>query len=140
MKKTMLFRLSALLLALLLPACALGESACRWEARVDVAYRSEDPALQAVIDLLNAMEFRGTWAERDGAFDLTAEAGFTGSDAKAVFALGGVASHWRLTSPLLGNETILFNSEALMEFCMKTYSHLLQKSDDELMDIIKNLQ
>ena len=131
MKKTMLFRLSALLLALLLPACALGESACRWEARVDVAYRSEDPALQAVIDLLNAMEFRGTWAERDGAFDLTAEAGFTGSDAKAAFTLGGVASHWRLTSPLLGDVALMFNNPAMIEFGNKMNHHLglpLQKA------------
>ena len=128
MKKTVALFLA---LVLLLPACALGESACRWEARVDVAYRSEDPALQAVIDLLNAMEFRGTWAERDGAFDLTAEAGFTGSDAKAAFTLGGVASHWRLTSPLLGDVALMFNNPAMIEFGNKMNHHLglpLQKA------------
>ncbi len=117
-------RLLALLLALCLPVCALGESACRWDAKFDIAYRSEDPALQAVLDLLNAMEFRGTWAERDGAFDLTAEASFTGSDAKASLALGGVASHWQLTSPLLGNVALMFNNPAMIEFGNKIYNHL----------------
>ena len=124
MKKKMTVRLLALLLALLLPACALGESSCKWEARAAIAYHSDDPALQAVIDLLNALEFRGTWAEKDGAFDLTAEANFAGSDATASLSLGGVASHWQLTSPLLGDVALMFNNPAMVEFGNKMNSHL----------------
>ncbi|MBR5345185.1 MAG: hypothetical protein IK127_05105 [Clostridia bacterium] len=119
-----IIRFIAFLLTLCLPACVLGESACRWEASVTVLRQSEDPALQAVFDLLNAMEFRGTWAEKDGAFDLTVETNFAGSDAKALFTLGGVASHWQLTSPLLGDVALMFNNPAMIEFGNKIRNHL----------------
>lgn len=114
----------ALLMALLfLPAACLAEYACRWELSFDVPVAFADPGANAIVEALNALRLRGTWAESGPAFDLTVEAGFS-ENRTASFALGGTASHWRLTSPLLGDTALMFNNPAMIEFGNKMNSHL----------------
>ena len=74
--------------------------------------------------LLNALQLRGTWAERDGAFDLSADVSVRGASAPASFRLGGTAAYWQLTSPLLGDTALMFNNPAMVEFGNKMHNHL----------------
>ncbi len=123
--RSKLRRILALLTILCaLPAVSLAGSACTWTASVRISVSSDTPVVQAVIDLLNALHVSGTWAERDGAFDLTARVGIRDTDAAAELQLGGVASHWQLRSPLLGNQVLMFNNPAMIEFGNKINNHL----------------
>ncbi len=118
-------RLLALIAAICLaPLFCLADTACSWEASLHISLTSGRRDLSAVIELLNALSASGTWVEQDGAFDLNASVGFRDSEARAAFTLGGVASHWQLTSPLLGDQALMFNNPAMIEYGNKIRNHL----------------
>ena len=83
--------------------------------------------VQGYADLLEMLEIRGRWTYCEEYKSLDTEFSVipvTNPDAAVSCRIYGFTSHLLLTSPLLGDQTILFNNEALMEFCLKTYEHL----------------
>ena len=78
-------------------------------------------------DLLDILELKGrviTCPEWDSIEMDLSVIPTTNPAAALNFRLDGRSSHILLTTPLLANLPELFNNEALMEFCQKTYSHL----------------
>lgn len=78
-------------------------------------------------DLLDILELKGrviTCPEWDSIEMDLSVIPTTNPAAALNFRLDGRSSHILLTTPLLANIPVLFNNEALMEFCQKTYSHL----------------
>ena len=135
----MLKRLSALLCALLLLLSAAPVSA---EPAVPAGSYDFDlsftvnadsfPALArrraaGYASLVDRLGFRGrlSWSEEAASVDLDAELYFTDDPAVTYpFHLFGSDSRVFLTSPLINNETILFNMGALMEFAQKAKNTL----------------
>ena len=99
----------------------------RFHLNVDAFPASQRTRMSGYADLLSNLEIRGqlAWSPdyqcMDASFSIIP---VTNPSVSLDFRLFGYSSHLLLTSPLLGNETILFNNEALMEFSLKTYSHL----------------
>ena len=83
---------------------------------------------QGYADLLEILELKGTYAASDyvtPSVDITCSVIPTTKPESALdFHLYGVQSHLVLTSPLLGDEPLLLNNSALMEFSMKAYNLL----------------
>ena len=116
--------LAAALLIALLPAAG-AEEAFRFTCAARMPLPTDDAALKALADLLDAAMAEGTWAAKDGSFTL--EAVLTvGNEEKrsASLTLDGVDSHWSLASPLLGRVRLMFNNQAMLEFGLKMYNHL----------------
>lgn len=83
--------------------------------------------MKGYADLLDMLEIRGTWVYCEEYQSLDSEFHIipvTQPAASLSFRIYGFLSHLLLSSPLLGNQTVLFNNEALMEFCLKTHEHL----------------
>ena len=83
--------------------------------------------MQGYADLLNMIELKGnlTCCPADNSIDLTAEIiPVTNPGAAISFRLYGIPEHICLTSPLLGNETVWFQNDGLMEFSFKTWNNL----------------
>ena len=78
-------------------------------------------------DLLDIIELRGSavysLVNQSRKYDFSVIP-VTNRDASVSFSLYGLPSHMVMNSSLLGEETVLFNNAALMEFAQKTYSHL----------------
>ena len=134
MKRACCLVLCLMLLACL-PGVSVGEEAEASRFQFDLFFHlhpesfsgMDQARAEGYAELLSALELKGelTWAPDSQCVDTTFSlVPVTNPSAALTFRLFGYPSHLLLTSPLLGNETILFNSEALMEFCMKTYSHL----------------
>ena len=133
MKKILSVFLCLALLAVLPPDAALGETvhsyAFDFHFHLDSSAFTEDirQRIQGYADLLEMLEVKGSWTycdetrSVDTAFSVIPE---TNPDAALSFHLYGYPSHIVLSSPLLGEQTIFFNNDALLEFCLKTYEHL----------------
>ncbi len=121
------------LMTILLPAAALGETvhsyAFDFHFHLDSSAFTEDirQRIQGYADLLEMLEVKGYWTycdetrSVDTSFSVIPE---TNPDAALSFHLYGYPSHIVLSSPLLGEQTVFFNNDALLEFCLKTYEHL----------------
>ena len=122
-------RLPALLLAVLLAVGAVlpgfAQEAWQFSLHAQLSCTPEQPALQAIADLMNAASFTGSWVEKDGSFELRAAVEMEGYPrSRTGFTLQGVDSHWSLSSPLLGSTKLMFNNQAMIEFGLKVYHHL----------------
>lgn len=133
MRKSLLIILCLTLMVSLLPAAALCETVHSYD--FDFHFHLESSAfaeearqrIQGYADLLEILEVKGSWTycdetrSVDTAFSVIPE---TNPDAALSFHLYGYPSHIVLSSPLMGNQIIFFNNDALLEFCLKTYEHL----------------
>ncbi len=126
-------RLTALLLCvLLLPAAALGESAdvgygFDVHFSMDASAYPEDiqTLMQGVADTLNMLTLSGTFALAGSSFDITADLLLENDeDTRTSLHLYGTDTHYQLGSSLLGNQELMMNNLALLEFAIKAYNHL----------------
>lgn len=133
--KTCLKRIAALLLCLCLlaPCAALAEedyTGRRFyiEAQMDAsAYPAGQQAmLSGIADLVNQLSFEGELDRSfDGSFDLTGDLLLEhAEETRTPMHLYGTAAYWGLQSPLLNDQTLMFNMDALLEFAMKIYFHM----------------
>lgn len=90
------------------------------------AYPQADQAmLQGVADFLNILTVSGTAAVDAPSFDVNFDILLDGSeDTRTAFRLCGLDSHYQLESSLLGDQGLMMNNLALLEFAMKAYYHL----------------
>ena len=116
----------AVFLALLLPLSAAADSVCAWTARLEMQAEPEDRSLAALAELLEALEAEGTFARTDdGVFELNLTVGVPSQNAsRTPLCLRGTDALWILTSPLLGDEQLLFHNENLPEYFNKLQDHL----------------
>ena len=116
----------------LLPFAALAEDApmgFSFDLSFDMdasAYPEADQAMLAgVADLLNILTVSGTAAVNAPSFDVNFDILLDGSeDTRTAFRLCGLDSHYQLESSLLGDQGLMMNNLALLEFAMKAYYHL----------------
>lgn len=124
------------LLCILVLLCASGLAAAEdadFTLRFSVYPEHFPDALQPLADGLSALcgvsTVRGHFAAQEDAFVLSADVDVNG----CVIPLDvqGVPSHWRVTSPALGNTALLVNNLVLLEFGLKAEDYLnlpLQKA------------
>ena len=117
----------------LLPASAEEVQALQYD--FDLLFHLDCDALPSGIqqrakgysDLLDIIELRGSavysLVNQSRKYDFTIIP-VTNPDASVTFSLYGLPSHLVMNSSLLGEESVLFNNAALMEFAQKAYSHL----------------
>ena len=135
----MLKRLFCLLLALLLipfSLCAAAEEQAKVHAlQFDLAFSLDAESFPALSrarvrgyqELLDRTRLQGTvvWSDGSGSMDLNASFFFTDKPETAIpFRLYGTEERLCLTSPLLNDETVLFNMSAFMEYALKVKSTL----------------
>ena len=82
--------------------------------------------LSGLSQLLDAMTLEGTLDRSfTGSFDLNAALTLYGlPETRTDLRMFGIDSHWCVQSSLLGDETLMINLLALLEFSIKAYSHL----------------
>ncbi len=121
----------ALALAAVLSPCGLSARAegLRFTLRVSVdadAYPPSTRSLaEAMTPLAEASLLSGTLARQGESFDLNLTLALgEKDDARADVRLYGLPSHWGVTSPLLGNQALMVNHLAWMEFAVKAHNHL----------------
>ena len=132
MKKNVCRLLAALLCLTLAPFAALAEEAdigLRFDLTFqmdDAAYPQEDQALlEGVAELLNMMSLSGTLAVSAPSFDMQFDLMLEDSEeTRTSFRLYGLDTHYQLESSLLGDQGLMMNNLALLEFAMKAYFHL----------------
>ena len=129
------------MLALLVCLCLLAPAPVQAEAdvtgvRFSLQAQLEPSAFSAASDtlktlsglsqLLDAMTLEGTLDRSfTGSFDLNAALTLYGlPETRTKLRVFGKDSHWCVQSSLLGNETLMINLLALLEFSIKAYSHL----------------
>ena len=126
-------RLVALLLCvLLLPVASLSESAdvgYGFDVHFSMdasAYPEADQTLaQGIADTLNMLTLSGTFAMSGSSFDITADMLLENDeDTRTSLHLYGTDTHYQLGSSLLGNQELMMNNLALLEFAIKAYNHL----------------
>lgn len=133
--KSFFERITALLLCLCLltPCAALAEedyTGRRFylEAQMDAsAYPARQQAvLSGIADLVNRLSFEGELDRSfDGSFDLTGDLLLEhAEETRTPLHLYGTAAYWGLESPLLSDQALMFNMDALLEFAMKIYFHM----------------
>lgn len=90
------------------------------------AYPEEDQSLvTGVAELLNMLTLSGTLAVKAPAFDVNFSFLLDGDAAtKTGVRLYGTDTHYMVESSLLGNEKLMLNNLALLEFAIKAYNHL----------------
>ncbi len=121
----------ALALAAVLSLCGLSAQAegLRFTLRVSVDADAAPPSARSLAEslapLAEASVLSGTLARQGESFDLhlTLALG-DNEDARADVRLYGLPSHWGVTSPLLGDEALMVNHLAWMEFAVKAHNHL----------------
>lgn len=134
MRMLLMKRLTACLLclALLLPALALSEDEAR-AVRFDLSFQMDATAypeddqeiLSGIADMLNILTLSGVYTWKGNSFDLNADALLENAEeTRTNFHLYGLDSHWQLESSLLGDQKVMFNMLAYLEFAMKAYFHL----------------
>ena len=124
------------LLCILVLLCASGLAAAEeadFALRFRVYPEHFPDALQPLADGLSALcgvsTVRGHYAAQEDAFVLSADVDVNGC--VIPMDVQGVPSHWRVTSPALGNTALLVNNLALLEFGLKAEDYLgipLQKA------------
>lgn len=126
-------RLAALLLCvLLLPVASLSESAdvgYGFDVHFSMdasAYPEADQTLaQGIADTLNMLALSGTFVMSGSSFDITADMLLENDeDTRTPLHLYGTDTHYQLGSSLLGNQELMMNNLALLEFAIKAYNHL----------------
>lgn len=126
-------RITALLLCLtMLPLAALAEGTQQGYAfdlsfEMDASAYPEDSQemMAGFADMLNMMNLSGTAVRQGESFDLDFDLMLNGNEStRTDFYLYGVDSNWQLESSLLGEEKVMFNNKAMLEFAMKAYYHL----------------
>lgn len=131
--KTIFSRALALMLCLtLLPLYALAEDTKQGYAfdlsfEMDAsAYPEEDQALvEGFADLMNMLRLTGTAVRQDNSFHTDFDMILNGNEStRTAFSLYGTDASWQLESSLLGEEKMMLNNKALLEFAMKAYYHL----------------
>ncbi len=131
--KDHLRRLSALLLCLmLLPAASFADTASigyGFELGFSMdasSYPESDQTLvQGIADALNMLTLSGTFAKEGNSFDLTGELLLENDeDTRTAVHIYGTETHYQIGSSLLGNQELLLNNLALLEFAIKAYNHL----------------
>ncbi len=125
-------RLAALLLCVaLMPIAALADGPSG--ARFDLAFTldsaacpaGEDSLLAQMAPLLSALTVSGTVALNGDCFDVNSVWLLDGAEeTRTTLRLFGLPSHYGVQSSLLGDETVMINMLALLEFAMKAYAHL----------------
>lgn len=125
-------RLAALLLCVtLMPIAALADGPAG--ARFDLTFAmdpaacpdGEDSLLAQLAPLLSALTVSGTIATSGDCFDVNSVWLLDGAaETRTTLRLFGLPSHYGVQSSLLGDETVMINVLALLEFAMKTYAHL----------------
>ena len=83
--------------------------------------------VQGYAQAVDQLRLKGNWAYDSGTriLDLHLDIIPVTNEASAIsLRVYGYLSHLVLASPLLGEETLVFNNQALMEFCLKAYHHL----------------
>lgn len=126
-------RLAALLLCvLLLPTVSLGESAdvgygfdVHFSMDVSAYPEADQTLMQGIADTLNMLTLSGTFAMAGNSFDITADMLLENDeDTRTSLHLYGTDTHYQLGSSLLGNQELMMNNLALLEFAIKAYNHL----------------
>ena len=120
--------LTALLMCLL-PALSLAEGV-RFTLQADIdpvqLPQKHRQTLEGLASLADAAALAGTLQWHEGSFDL--ETALTlegdGRPLQVTLHLYGLDSHWGLTSSLLGDEALMINNAALLEFGMKARTWL----------------
>lgn len=122
-----------LLCLCLLPFAALAEQDASG-LRFDLSFQMDASAfpaqqqdmVQGFADLLNILTLKGTLESSfTGCFDLNTQLMLGGvEDTLTDLRVFGTESAWCIGSSLLGEETLLVNLVALLEFSMKAYFHL----------------
>lgn len=118
---------------LLFPCLGLAEQDASG-LRFDLAFQMDASAfsqeqhtmVQGFADLLNILTLKGTLESSfTGCFDLNTELLLGGiEDTRTSLHVFGTESAWNIGSNLLGDETLLVNLVAVLEFSMKAYFHL----------------
>lgn len=118
---------------LLLPSLALADQDASG-LRFDLAFQMDASAfpqeqqtlMQGFADLLNILTLKGTLESSfTGCFDLNTELLLDNIEAtRTSLHVFGTESAWNIASNLLGDEKLLVNLVALLEFSMKAYFHL----------------
>lgn len=122
-----------LCLCLLLPSLALAEEDATG-LRFDLSFQMDPEAfppeqrgiMRGIADLLNILTLQGT-LERSftDCFDLNAQVMLNRlEETRTTLRLYGMESCWGIESNLLGDEMLMVNLVALLEFSMKAYFHL----------------
>lgn len=124
---------AVLCLCLVAPSLAVAEqdaSGLKFDLQFQMdpaAFPQEQQKIAAGLsDLLNILTLQGTLDQSfTGSFDLNAELMLGGQEAtRTPFRLYGNESHWGIKSSLLGDEMLMVNMVALLEFAIKAYFHL----------------
>lgn len=123
-----------LCLCLLLPTFALAEQPDATGLRFDLAFQMDPETfpeeqrsvMSGIADLMNILTLRGTLDQSfTGCFDLNTEWMLAGEEeTRTSLRLYGMESCWGIESNLLGDEMLMVNMIALLEFSMKAYFHL----------------
>lgn len=120
-------------LCLLTPTLALADqdaSGVRFDLQLNMdpaAFPQEQQEmLSGIADLLNILTLQGTLDQSfTGCFDLNADILLDGAEeTRTPVRIYGTESHWGIESSLLGDEMLMVNMIAMLEFAMKTYFHL----------------
>jgi len=127
-------RLLALLLALLTLASAAhaeeqAVQAYSYTLNFDMdasAYPEADQELLAgIADLLNILHISGVYADDGTGFEHQLSLQLSDNERTLTdFSVYGVPERWWIESSLLGDEKLLINNLALLEFAMKAHAHL----------------
>ena len=116
-------RILALLLLLCLCGSACAEPAQGFTLRFQVEETA--PALKPAAELLNMLQLSGAFVSEQDAGALRLRVRLNGVErASADFLLQRSGDKAVLTSPLLGEERLMLNLPALLEFCLKMRNHL----------------
>ena len=122
-----------LCLCMLMPTLAFAEqdaTGLRFDLRMSMdasAFpREQQKFLSGVADLLNILSIRGTLDQSfTGAFDMNAVLSLNDlEETRTSLRLYGIRSLWDVESSLLGQERLMINMSALLEFSLKAYLHL----------------
>lgn len=101
----------------------------RFTLRVSVDADAYPPSIRPLAEdlapLAEASVLSGTLARQGESFDLNLTLALgENENARADVRLYGLPSHWGVTSPLLGNQALMVNHLAWMEFAVKAHNHL----------------
>lgn len=122
-----------LCLCLLVPSLAIAEQDVTG-LRFSLAFQMDPEAfpeeqqsvMSGIADLMNILTVQGTLDQSfTGCFDLNADLLLAGEEeTRTNLRLYGMESCWGIESNLLGDEMLMVNMIALLEFSMKAYFHL----------------
>lgn len=121
--------LALLLCLILLPVWALAAEGqhfhLTFEMNADAYPADVQDIMPGIADLVNEVTLEGTLLTEGGEFDLRAELTLSGRErTRTALQLFSTAEVWNFSSSLLGDTVVSANIPAVLEFCMKTYSHM----------------